>query len=134
MRENSSETCRIRRPIADDFSEPPLVGALREGGEAASGAAKASMRIVRPLLALFLLPIVTLPAVMRVEFGLAQWAKLLWVYAAMFGLAAIAWSWGFRGEWRGRLRRRSARLNMLEDTSRLRRRLLRNPQGETHLD
>ena len=130
---------RIRRPSAGDFTERPAVAALRKGGEtvaeATGEAARTSVKLTRALLVLFVLPIVALPAVMSTQASFTRgWLQLLWVYAAVVGLAAVAWVWGFRGEWRRRQSGRASRLNDLEDTSELRRRALGSSRQAPTLD
>lgn len=129
MPNGSDDRMPIRRPQSEDLTERPLVGAVREAGEFATDvgrdAATAAVKLTRALLVLILLPILAIPAISAVQASWsAAWLKLLWMYVALFALAALAWAWVFKREWRGRLDRRSARLNALEDTAELRRRAL----------
>ena len=129
MPNGSDDRMPIRRPQVEDLTERPIVGAVREAGEFAADvggdAVTAAVKLTRALLVLILLPILAIPAISAVQASWsAAWLKLLWMYAALFALAALAWIWVFKRDWRGRMDRRSARLNALEDTAELRRRAL----------
>ena len=115
----------IRRPLADDLRERKIVRAVRSAAGPANTAARGSLTLGRALFVFLALPLLGLPAVMAFGFSIGPgWLQLACIYAALFGLGALAWVWGFKAEWRGRLTRRANRLSDLEDTSALRMRSL----------